>query len=225
LDGEGFVKPVVIFGTGELGDLAYFYFAKKCGRPVAAFTVDAKALDRRELQGLPVLAFEELKGRFPPSTHAMFVAIGSSKMNKMRIAKYHEAKGLGYELATCVSPDAAVHAAQIGDNCLIMDYNNIHPYVRLGNNLIFSNSNHIGHHSVVEDHCFFSSNVVVGGGTTIGEGSFLGVNATLSDHITVGKYNLIGAGALILRDTQDGEVYAVPATQPRKVKSDRVGKF
>lgn len=172
--------------------------------------------------GLPVVAYEECLKKFPPESFEMFIAIGSSHVNRKRITKYNEVKAKGYKLASYISKDAAVHADQVGDNCLIMDYNNIHPYVKVGSNIIFSNSNHIGHHSVIQDHCFITSNVVVGGGVTIGEGSFLGINATIRDHVSIGKSNVIGAGAIILHDTQDGEVYSVESTPARKCKSDRL---
>ena len=218
------MKPLIIFGTGELADLAHYYFSQS-GREVTAFTVDAKYLNSEFRHGLRVLAFEEVQNLFPPQTHEMFVAIGSSEVNRARAAKCAEARSKGYALATYISPESIVRTDQIGDNCIIMDHNNIHPFVRIGNNVIFSNANHIGHHSVIEDNCFITSNVVVSGGVTVGEGSFLGVNASLRDHIKIGKYNLIGAGAMILSDTKDFEVFSVEATPARRVSSDRIHKL
>lgn len=219
------MKPLVLFGTGELADLAFYYFGKKGGRVISAFTVDAAHLKENTLHGLPVAPFEDVTKAFPAATHDMFIAIGSNKLNAIRAQKYAEAKLRGYALATFISPDSAVHTDKIGDNCFIMDYNNIHPYCTVGNNVIFSNDNHIGHHSVIGDHCFISSNVVMGGGAHIGEYSFLGINATIRDHVKVGKRNIIGAAALILKDTQDDEVYSVEHTHPRETKSDRITKI
>jgi hypothetical protein len=38
----------------------------------------------------------------------------------------------------------------------------------------------------------------------------------IGDGIAVGRDNTIGAGALIMRSTQDGEVYVPARTQPRR---------
>ncbi len=34
------MKPIVIFGAGDIAQLAHFYFTRDGGREVAAFTVD-----------------------------------------------------------------------------------------------------------------------------------------------------------------------------------------
>ena len=53
--------------------------------------------------------------------------------------------------------------------------------------------------------------------------SFLGVNATLRDGIEIGEANVIGAGAIIMRATQDGEVYVPQRTKLFPKKSDELG--
>jgi sugar O-acyltransferase (sialic acid O-acetyltransferase NeuD family) len=216
------MKPLLIFGTGELAELAYFYFHTIAGRPVTGFTIDSNYLKENQWHQLPVIAFDHIESTHPPDAYELFIAIGSRDLNRVRAEKFFAAKNKGYTLASFVSPNASVHASHIGENCLIMDDNNIHPYVSIGHNVIFSNDNHIGHHSVIGDHCFITSNVVVGGGTQIGEGSFLGINSSIRDHLNIGKYNIIGAGALILKDTKDFNVFSVAGTPPRDVPSDRV---
>jgi sugar O-acyltransferase (sialic acid O-acetyltransferase NeuD family) len=216
---------LLIFGTGELADLAYYYFSRKGNKTIRAFVVDKAHLREDSFQGLPVLPFENIEITHAPQTHEMFIAIGSNQVNRLRAQKYHEARGKGYRLASFISPDAVVHTDRIGDNCFIMDNNNIHPYVSIGSNVIFSNDNHIGHHTAIADHCFITSNVVIGGGAHIGEGSFLGINATIRDHVTIGQYNVIGAGSLIMKDTQDHQVFSVEGTSPRNITSDRIKKL
>lgn len=216
------MKPLVLFGSGELAELAYFYFSRLARRRIDAFCLDAQYLAKDRLLGLPVVPFHEVPARYSPQTHELFIAIGSSQVNKVRRDKFLEAKALGYQLATCISPHAVVHTDDVGENCLIMDHNNIHPYTRVGNNIIFSNDNHVGHHTVLEDHCFLTSNVVIGGGARIGEGSFLGINAAIRDHISIGTYNVIGAGCVMLKDSKDNEVYSVPHARPREFPSSEI---
>ena len=57
-------RPVVIFGIGELAQLAHFYFTHDSRRAVAGFAVDAKYLDPTEFLGLPVIAYEALEFEF-----------------------------------------------------------------------------------------------------------------------------------------------------------------
>jgi tetrahydrodipicolinate N-succinyltransferase len=47
----------------------------------------------------------------------------------------------------------------------------------------------------------------------------VGVNATFRDGINVGAKNIIGAGAVILHDTEEGEVHAVRHTEAHPKKS------
>jgi carbonic anhydrase/acetyltransferase-like protein (isoleucine patch superfamily) len=82
--------------------------------------------------------------------------------------------------------------------------------------------NHVGHDSVIEDHCFISSHAVIAGNVTIGAYCFIGVNATFRDKIKVAPDCIIGAGALILRDTKTGEVYAGQRTKPRAFTSSQI---
>jgi acetyltransferase-like isoleucine patch superfamily enzyme len=51
---------------------------------------------------------------------------------------------------------------------------------------------------------------------------FCGVNATFRDQLTIGASTLIGAGAVIMKDTEEGEVYVAPRTKPREQRSDEI---
>jgi acetyltransferase-like isoleucine patch superfamily enzyme len=60
---------------------------------------------------------------------------------------------------------------------------------------------------------------VISGNCTIGHSCFIGVNATIRDRVKVAPRSLIGAGAVILKDTEEGDVYGVRTTERRDVKS------
>ncbi len=212
------MKKLLIFGDGDLAELACFYF-RQSGRDVVGFCVDGAYLTRESVLGLPVYAFEDVGEKFPASGYDLFVAIGSSKVNKVRRDMYLRMKTLGYGLATCISKHAVVHTEAVGDNCLILDMNNIHPFTRIGNNVIFSNSNHIGHHSTVGDHCFITGNVVVCGRAEVGEGTFMGVHTTVRERVKIGRYNVIGMGVSIHKDTADDMVFSREHVKPRDVRS------
>jgi len=220
------MKPLIIFGTGDIGQLARYYFSIDSRRQVAGFTVDGEFLSDHEFCGLPVVPFQELGQQYPPHGYDLFVALSYSKLNQVRRDKYLAGKAMGYQLANYVSSRAAVlPGVQIGENCLILEDNTLQPFVTIGNNVTLWSGNHIGHHSKIHDHCFIASHVVVSGGVTIQESCFIGVNATLRDHITVGKQCVIGAGALILGDTEPEGVYLGTATERSRVPSSRLRRI
>ena len=59
-------KPVVLFGTGSLAQLAYHYLTHDSDRDVVAFVVDREHRKDEEPLGLPVVATDEVVDRFPP---------------------------------------------------------------------------------------------------------------------------------------------------------------
>jgi sugar O-acyltransferase (sialic acid O-acetyltransferase NeuD family) len=220
------VKNLVVFGTGQIGELAHYYFAKDTDYRVVAFTVDSAFLSSDLFLGLPVLAFETLEEHFSPEDNDLFVAVSYTQMNRVRSDKCSEGRSKGFKLASYVSTRAMVFDNVVhGDNCFILENNVVQPFVRIGNNCTFWSGNHIGHHSVIEDDCFISSHVVVSGGVNVGKGSFLGVNATIRDHITLGEETLVGAGALILDSTEPQSVYAARPTEVRAIKSTKMQRI
>jgi sugar O-acyltransferase (sialic acid O-acetyltransferase NeuD family) len=216
-------KPLVIFGTGDIAQLAHYYFSTDSEYEVVAFTVDAEYLTETTFCGLPVTAFEDVLKHFDPKRYDLFVALSYSKLNAIRKEKYLAAKLLGYRIASYISSHATVlNEGHIGENCFIFEDNTIQPFVTIGNNVTLWSGNHIGHHSTIKDHCFIAAHVVVSGGVDIGEQCFIGVNATLRDHIKIGERCVIGAGALLLSDAESEGVYIGTATVRAKMPSTRL---
>lgn len=216
-------KPLIIFGSGDIAQLAHYYFTNDSDYEVVAFTVDAAYFKEPEFCGLPVVPFEEVTSAYPPASFDFFVALSYSKLNAVRREKYFAAKELGYKLTSFISSRASVlNDGRIGENCFIFEDNTIQPFVTIGNNVTLWSGNHIGHHSVIHDHTFVASHVVVSGGVEIGEQCFIGVNATLRDHIKVGDRCVIGAGTLLLSDAEPEGVYMGTATERAKIPSTRL---
>lgn len=219
-------KPLVIFGSGDIAQLAHFYFSTESEYEVIAFTVDAAYLTDTTFCGLPVISFEEVSRHYPADQYQLFIALSYSKLNLVRKEKYLIAKAMGYRLASFISSRATIlNDGRIGDNCFIFEDNTIQPFATIGNNVTLWSGNHIGHHSTIMDHCFIASHVVVSGGVEIGEQCFIGVNATLRDHIKIGEKCVIGAGALLLADAEPEGVYIGAATERSKVPSTRLRKI
>ncbi|RUP29380.1 MAG: acetyltransferase [Curvibacter sp.] len=216
-------KPLVIFGSGEIAQIAHYYFKTDSSYEVVAFTVDANYIKKFEFCGLPVIAFEELTRRYPPEFYEIFIALSYSNLNALRKEKFFAVKEMGYKPASFISSRATIlNDGQIGENCFIFEDNTIQPFVTIGNNVTLWSGNHIGHHSVIHDHTFIASHVVISGGVEIGEQCFIGVNATLRDHIKIGDKCVVGAGALLLGDAEPEGVYLGTASERSKVPSTRL---
>jgi sugar O-acyltransferase (sialic acid O-acetyltransferase NeuD family) len=214
---------LVIFGAGDIAQLAHYYFSKDSDYEVVAFTVDKEYLVTKSFCDLPVVPFEEVSQNFPPSENDFFVALSYAKLNLLRKEKYLAAKSLGYELVSYTSSRATIlNDGRIGENCFILEDNTIQPFATIGNNVTLWSGNHIGHHCTIKDHSFIASHVVISGGVEIGEQCFIGVNVTLRDHITIGDKCVVGAGALLLADAVAEGVYIGTATERSKVPSSRL---
>ncbi len=217
------MSKVIIFGTGDIAQIANYYFKIDSEHEVVAFTVNQDYMNGTEYEGLPLVPFEKIADIYPPGSHQMFIALSYSKMNKNRAAKYYEAKEKGYKLVSYVSSKCTyLSQYEHGDNCFIFEDNTIQPYVRIGNNVTLWSGNHIGHHSVIKDHNFISSHVVISGHCTIESNCFLGVNSSLAHKVTIAKETLLGAGAVISKNTEEKGVYVPPRTVMLEKKSDEV---
>jgi sugar O-acyltransferase (sialic acid O-acetyltransferase NeuD family) len=214
------MSDVVVFGIGDFARIARVYLDEDSPHEVKAFAVHERYIEADELEGLPVVAFERIEETHPPDAFEVLVAIGFSRVNEARAEIYAACKAKGYGLVTYVSSRAMrVGQVQLGDNCFVFEGNVLQPNVRIGDDVVLWSGNHIGHDATIGDHCFVASHVVVSGNVEIGDHCFLGVNATVRDGVRIAPRCVIGAGALIMKDTEEGGVYAVRGTEPRDVKS------
>ena len=217
---------VVVFGTGQIAEVAWFYLTHDSPHEVVAFTVDRAYMAAPTFRGLPIVPFDEVERAYPPNTHQMFVSISYQQINRLRETKYNEARAKGFSLLTYVSSRATLWpGALIGDNCFIFEDNTIQPFTRIGNNVVMWSGNHLGHHSTIEDHVFVSSHVVISGGVTIGARSFLGVNASIRDNITLGAATVVGMGAMVVKSTEPGDVVVGTPARRLDKRSDQLDRI
>jgi sugar O-acyltransferase (sialic acid O-acetyltransferase NeuD family) len=211
---------VVIFGVGDFARVAQTYLASDSPHEVVAFAVNERYIEAPELRGVPVVPFEGIEQSHPAGEFGMFVAIGFSRVNEARREVYEQCKELGYEMVSYLHSSVnRWEENSIGDNTFIFEENVVQPFVSIGSDTILWSGNHIGHDVTIGDHCFIASHAVISGNTKIGEGCFVGVNATFRDGITVAPRCIIGAGALVMKDTSEGDVIAPRADKPLEKKS------
>lgn len=212
------MKKLIIFGTGDIAQIANYYFETDSEYEVIAFTVDKEYIKENIFENKPVIPFENIEEVYSPDAYKMFIATSYAKLNKIRTAKYNQAKEKGYQMASYISSKCSyLSQYSCGDNCFIFEDNTIQPYAKIGNNVTLWSGNHIGHHSTIDDHNFISSHVVISGHCHIKSFCFLGVNATLHNNITIEEENIIAAGAIISKNTGNKEIW-VPA---KSIKIDK----
>jgi sugar O-acyltransferase (sialic acid O-acetyltransferase NeuD family) len=217
------MKRLVIFGAGQIGQVAHYYFTEDSPYTPVAFTMDASFIEADSVFDLPVVPFEEIERRFPPGDCDLFVAMGYGKLNQSRQAKVAEARAKGYDIAHYVSSRAWVwNGFEAKDNLFLLEHNTVQPFVSIGENTTVWSGNHFGHHAQIGSNVFIASHVVISGAVTVGDNCFIGVNATIRDNVTVGDRSVLGAGTLLLQDAPEASVYAPAGTEKSKVPSNRL---
>lgn len=220
------MKPVIIFGAGSIGRLAWWYFTQDMGWDVAAFCVDDSCYGEASVCGVPVLRASVLETLWPPDSCGLFVALGYQKLNQLRKQVFEAYLSRGYELVSCVSTRALVADAQaLGRNCFLMEGTVVQPFAHVGDNCICWSGCIVAHESRVGDNCFLAAHSIVGGMATIGDATFLGMNSTVRDAVHVGKSCLVGAGSLVLQDLADDSLVAASATPVSRARASAALRF
>lgn len=209
-------KKLVIVGNSEIACMAYEYFTHDSDYEVEGFVIGREHITEPTFCDLAVSPLDEMVERYPPDRFHAFVAIGDSKLNRVRREHFDLCRAKGYKLASFVSSDAFVwHNVKIGENCFIFEANILQPFVEVGDNVIIWSGNHIGHRTVIEEDVFIASQVVISGYCRIGRWSFLGVNVAVANNVSIGADNFIGMGANITRNTADNLMWRPPPSTTR----------
>jgi sugar O-acyltransferase (sialic acid O-acetyltransferase NeuD family) len=204
---------VVIFGLGPFASLLWYVLGHDSPHRVVAFTADRAYCTEPSLHGLPVLPFDDLEAGFPPGQVHLLLALGGRYVNRLRAARFQEARMRGYGFASYISSRALVWPdLQVGEGCLLFEGCMVHPFARLGSNCVLRSGSHVSHHAVVGDHCFLAAHSVLAGGASLGQRCFLGLNSSVRDGVAVAERCLVAAGAAVTADTTENGVYmGVPA--------------
>ena len=171
------------------------------------------------------MPFEQVEDQYSPDECHMFVALGVRDVNRLRAERMGDAERKGYQLASYLSSRACVPPdLRIAPNVWIMETAHIQPFVEIGRGTVIWSRSTVGFSSRIGEHCWISSGLC-GESVAVGDGTFIGLDATVASFVSVGKSNVIGAGALILKDTGDGEIFRGRQSERSEVPSSRFGRF
>jgi sugar O-acyltransferase (sialic acid O-acetyltransferase NeuD family) len=200
--------PLIIVGNDTAGRRMAYYFRRQ-GRTVSAFVADEGYIHAPVLDGVPVFPIEQIETRLAPDDHEAFVAIGPSRMNRVREEKCAQMERLGYPLTHYVSESAILwDGLEPKANTRIGERSLCQPFVQLGRNVSVASACVIGHDTIVGDHVFIASGVIIGGNVTIGDHAFIGTGSVIRSKVHVGPRCVIGAGVTLLESTAPDSVYA-----------------
>ena len=201
------VKNIIIFGTGNIAEVAYYFLKNDTSHNIIGFCLEKDFIKEKTKFDLPIIEFETIQETHPSSEYLLFAPCTASNLNKFRERIYNEGKEKGYTFFTYISSKANVYTEDIGENCFILEDNTIQPYTKIGNNCILWSGNHIGHHSTIEDHVFITSHVVISGMCLIKKYCYLGVNASLRDNIILEEGTVVGMSASVTKNTEGNAIY------------------
>ena len=74
-------KDIVIFGTGEIAELAHYYMVNDSDFNIVAFTADREYIESTTFLDKPLIPFENIEKHFSPDKFGMHVALSYSKLN------------------------------------------------------------------------------------------------------------------------------------------------
>ncbi|BDU76462.1 acetyltransferase [Mesoterricola sediminis] len=220
------MSKVIIFGSGGWAQYLHHCLTHDSPHEVVAFTVDGEYVKEPTLLGLPVVPFEDLPARFHPETHRMLVGLSYQQMNRLRQARYAQAKAKGYELISYVSSRAEVApGVELGDNCLILEKAIVQPFVRIGADVTVCAAAIVGHHTTIRDHAFVAPAAVLLGLVGIGERCLIGANSTVYQGIQLEEGCLIGMGVCVNESAKAGSVFIQPSPEQMPQTSDELIPF
>ncbi len=212
------MDKIIIFGTGQMAQVLYYYIKKDRAFEVCAFTLDKDYMKNKNFMGKPVVPFDEIEQVFSPEIYKMAVPMSFKHLNKFRERKYIAAKQKGYSCISYISKEANCETTDIGENVFILGNCSICPFVKIGNNVFMWPTTAIGHHVIIEDNCFLAS-PKLSGCVSVGHNSFLGTNSTVADTLCIGAYCIVGCGVTVTNSIKDGTVLAVRKNKAMPLKS------
>ena len=219
-------RKLIILGDSAFAEIAHEYFSVDSYYEPVAFAVEFGLSPAKSLNGLPVVAFENIDELYGPEDHDVYAAITYSQLNRLRGRLTALAKAKGYALASYVSSRAFIwRNVTLGEHCFIFEDNTVQPFVTVGNNVVMWSGNHIGHHSKIDDNVFISSHVVISGFCNIGKNCFLGVNSTVANNIAIGEDCWVGPDVCITQNVSQDTLFKAPKSEPVAVGARRFFKI
>lgn len=218
-------KKLIIFGNTNYAEMICDYFEEYSEYEVCLFTVDGKYKEGNEYYGKKIVDFENIENVYKPEDYDMFVAVGSSRLNKVREDICKRAMEKGYNLATFIHPNANVSTkVKVGKNTILMEFCRVLQRTEIGDGVVIWPNAIVSHNNTIKDYAYIVGST--NGFCEIGENCFLASNATIADRVKVAKDNYIAMAAAVRKNTEENSVYdGNPARKNQHISAIDFVKF
>ena len=126
------MSKVIIYGLGDMAEIAHYYLTNDSEHEVAAFCIKGKVLPKEKyFKDLPIIPFEKVEAQYSIVQYKFFAPMSSEKMNTHREEVYYSIKKKGYQMISYVSSKSVIYNSKIGENCFIQAGNILHPLLKL----------------------------------------------------------------------------------------------
>ncbi|MCV6638077.1 acetyltransferase [Candidatus Albibeggiatoa sp. nov. NOAA] len=214
------MAKVIIFGTLDTAQLAYYYLSCDSEHEVIGFTVSQDYLQTSTFCELPVVGFETIEHIYPPNEYDFFIPMTGRKMNQLREQIYLQVKAKGYQCISYISSKATVLTENIGDNCFILENCTVQPFVTIGNDVMIWADSFVGHHSTVHSHTFIAT-ATMAGHSVIEPYCYIGLKSVINNHCHVAEGTFLAANSLLTQNSKPWHVYQGSPAKMRNIDSRR----
>lgn len=207
------MKNIIIIGTNRLSVvIKRIIEVEKCAN-VVAFSTYKKFMSETFLDGIPVIATEDMDAIVKKENCEILITVGYSEMNQIRERVFNDIRSRGWAITSFISKNAIVYSSEIGLGSIVMPGAYIGPFVEIGKACFIMMHTTLTHTVKINDWCFIAADSVLGGFTEVGHHSFVGMNSTMRNKTCVAPYTLVGAGSNITHsvDVEESVVVGNPA--------------
>jgi acetyltransferase EpsM len=209
-EGNGSVIADAITGANRRG--------KSCAQVYGFLNDKIKKGD--EIAGYPVLGDLSEVQVFIKEGYKFIYTIYRIDGQEERIGLFEKLNIPLNSLYTFIHPLAYIApSARIGQGVVIMPQVSISSEAVIGDCCLLMVNSSVGHNTRLAAHCHLAAQSCLSSHVVLEEGVHIGLNATVRENITLRRYSTLGMGAVLLRDTGEGEIWAGnPARLIRKAK-------
>lgn len=201
------MRNLIIFGDSLFAERISKYIIAEGKDKFVGFTQEKQFINREEINGYPVIPFENLKLVFSEDFE-LILGVGYSQMNTLREKIFHKCQSEGCKIATYISSNAMCYSDEIGDGNFICPGALIGPSCKIGNGNFIESCSVLSHDNQLGNYNFLSSNAIFGGGAKVEDRCFFGLNSTVKDNVSIASENLIGSASNITKSIiEQGGVY------------------
>ena len=184
------MNRLLMFGSDECARRVAFDVERWRLFEVVAFVGNERPASWPTDRGFCLLS--EVRSAFGSTDTWAFAAGTERHLNQDRLAAFMQAKGLGFRIASIVSPSASVASdvrvrenSYIGDDCAVL------PGANLGANVWIERGCHVGLSAKIGQSCWLAHGCIVGDGATLGKSCTLFRSVSVAAETTLPAWSLI----------------------------------